>query len=149
MAPVVLSTAGIHMKTILFVDDDPSIRALLRQLIAGMGYRALEAPEALAALDILSREQVNLALIDVRMPGRDGVWLLDQIVTRFPGTPVALATGLMEMDPHVTLRPGVVGYVVKPFTRQELADVIQAALDPTPRPEPETREIDLESFDSL
>lgn len=135
------------MKTILVVDDDRGVRALLRQLISDMGYRVLEAAEALAALDVLAREAVSLALVDVRMPGRDGVWLLDQIVTRFPGTPVALATGLLEMDPQVTLRPGVVGYVVKPFTRQEVADVIRAALDPAPKPA--SREIDLDSLDAL
>jgi len=81
------------------------------------------------------------------MPGRDGVWLVDQIVTRFPGTPVALATGLTEMDPQVTLRAGVVGYVVKPFKRSALADVIRAALVAAP-PEP-ARDFDLTAFDLM
>lgn len=135
------------MKTILVVDDDPGVRAVLRHLLADLGYRVLEAPDALAALDVLSRESVSLALVDVRMPGRDGVWLVDQVVTRFPGTPIALVTGLPEMDPHVTLRPGVVGYVVKPFTRGDLSEVIRAALDLTPQPA--SGEIDLASFDAL
>jgi CheY-like chemotaxis protein len=135
------------MKNILVVDDDPGVRGLLRRVIGDMGHRVTEAGDALSALEVLEKGDVNLALVDVRMPGRDGVWLVDQIVTRFPGTPVALATGLSEMDPHVTLRAGVVGYVVKPFKRSDLADVIRAALAATP-PEP-TREIDLTAFDLI
>src|SRR3546814_14789563 len=73
--------------------------------------------------DVCSSDlEVSLALVDVRMPGHDGVWLVDQVVTRFPDTPVALATGLLEMDPQVKLRPGVVGYVIKPFTCQERSE---------------------------
>jgi CheY-like chemotaxis protein len=135
------------MNTILVVDDDIGVRALLRRVIGDMGYRVMEAADALSALEILDKGNVSLALCDVRMPGRDGVWLVDQILTRFPGVPVALATGLMEMDPHVTLRSGVVGYVTKPFKRTDLADVIRAALKATP-PQP-AKEIDLAALDAI
>ncbi len=133
------------MKNILVVDDDPGVRGLLRRVIGDMGYQVTEAEDAISALEQLEHNTVSLALVDVRMPGRDGVWLVDQIVTRFPGTPVALATGLTEMDPHVTLRAGVVGYVVKPFKRDAIADVIRAALVATP-PEP-AKDFDLTGFD--
>lgn len=135
------------MPTILVVDDDPGVRALLRTVVEGMGYRVLDAGDAIAALEVLEQEKVALALVDVRMPGRDGVWLVDQILARFPGTPVALATGLLEMDPTVTLRGGVVGYVVKPFTRAAIGDVIRAALEAKPQPAP--GEIDLGALDAL
>jgi CheY-like chemotaxis protein len=117
------------VKSILVVDDDPGVRALLRQVIGGMGHQVEEAGDAMSALEMMEHGTVGFALVDVRMPGRDGVWLVDQIVTRFPHVPVALATGLLEMDPHVTLRPGVVGYVTKPFIREDLAIVIKAALN--------------------
>jgi CheY-like chemotaxis protein len=135
------------MNTILVVDDDIGVRALLRKVIGDMGYHVVEAGDALSALEMLEKGNVSLALCDVRMPGRDGVWLVDQILTRFPGTPVALATGLMEMDPHVTLRSGVIGYVVKPFKRADLADVIRTALKATP-PQP-AKEIDLAALDAI
>lgn len=135
------------MKTILVVDDDPGVRTLLRRVIDDMGYRVVEAEDAMSALKVLEQGTVTLALCDVLMPGRDGVWLVDQIVTRFPGTAVALATGLGEMDPQVTLRPGVVGYVVKPFKREELAGVIRAGLDTVPQHA--AREVDLAAFDPL
>jgi CheY-like chemotaxis protein len=119
-------------KSILVVDDDPGVRALLRQVIGDMGYHVAEAADAISALEVLDRGAVDFALCDVRMPGRDGVWLVDQITTRFPRVPVALATGLLEMDPHVTLRPGVVGYVTKPFKREDIALVIDTALNVQP-----------------
>lgn len=135
------------MKNILVVDDDAGVRGLLRRVIGDMGYQVTEAEDAISALEVLEQKDVSLVFVDVRMPGRDGVWLVDQIVRRFPGTPVALATGLTEMDPHVTLRAGVVGYVVKPFTRSALADVIRAALA-AEAPEP-AREFDLAAFDLI
>jgi DNA-binding NtrC family response regulator len=135
------------MKTILVVDDDPGIRALLQRVISDMGHRVIEAGDAMAALKVVEENDVDLALVDVRMPGKDGVWLVDQIVTHHPGTPVALATGLLEMDPHVTLRPGVVGYVVKPFKLTDLQAVIHAAVAATPM-EP-ARAFDLTAFDAF
>jgi CheY-like chemotaxis protein len=135
------------MKTILVVDDDAGVRALLQRVISDMGYRVIEAGDALSALSRLEEGPVVLALCDVRMPGHDGVWLVDQILTHFPGTPVALATGLLEMDPHVTLRSGVVGYVVKPFKRADLEAVIQAALETTPKTP--AREVDLAAYDPM
>jgi CheY-like chemotaxis protein len=147
-APVVLRfRSETVMKNILVVDDDAGVRGLLRRVIGDMGYRVTEAEDAMSALEVLEEKNVSLALVDVRMPGRDGVWLVDQIVTRFPGTPVALATGLTEMDPNVTLRAGVVGYVVKPFKRDALADVIRAALVAAP-PEP-AKDFDLTAFDLM
>jgi response regulator of citrate/malate metabolism len=54
--------------------------------------------------------------------------LLDQVRRLFPETATVLATGLTEMDPMVTLRPGVVGYIVKPFNREDLAQVIKRGM---------------------
>jgi len=136
------------MKPILVVDDDPGVRALLRRVIEGMGHEVQEAADALAALEVLERTEVGLALCDVRMPGRDGVWLVDQILARFPGTPVALATGLLEMDPTVTLRPGVIGYAVKPFKRAAIAEILRLAAEPPVASSP-AAEIDLAELDTL
>jgi CheY-like chemotaxis protein len=136
------------MKTILVVDDDAGVRGLLKRVIGDMGYSVVEAGDALSALEVLQTSEVSLALVDIRMPGRDGVWLVDQIVTRFPTVPVAVATGLQEMDPHVTLRSGVIGYVMKPFRRSDITDVIRAALRATPAAPP-AKSMDLTAFDLM
>ena len=135
------------MKTILVVDDDTGIRSLLRRVLESLGHRVQEAAGALEALEVLKGTRVDLALCDVLMPGHDGIWLADQILARHPGVPVALATGLLEMDPTVTLRPGVVGYIVKPFRRHAIATLLDAAFDAPPPAPP--AEIDLTAIDAI
>jgi CheY-like chemotaxis protein len=135
------------MKTILVVDDDEGIRSLLRRVLESLGHHVREAASALDALEALKMGPVDLALCDVLMPGHDGIWLTDQILARHPGVPVALATGLMEMDPTVTLRPGVVGYIVKPFRRQAVATLLESAFTAPPSTRP--TEIDLAAIDAL
>lgn len=113
---------------VLVVDDDEGVRHVLSRWVADMGYAVQAAADADSALDIMREHQVDVALVDVRMPGHDGIWLLDQVRRLFPETAMVLATGLLEMDPMVTLRPGVVGYIVKPFNRDDLAQVINRGI---------------------
>ena len=114
--------------TILVVDDDEGVRKLLARWVAAMGYTVKVAPDAEAALDVMRGFQIDVALCDVRMPGHDGVWLVDQMRRLHPSVAVVLATGLLEMDPMVTLRPGVVGYIVKPFNRDDLEQVVKRGM---------------------
>jgi CheY-like chemotaxis protein len=112
---------------ILVVDDDRSVRDLLRRGIEAMGYQVLDAADAYAALRILEQRDVALVLCDMSMPGNDGVWLVDQISLKFPAVPVVLATGLVDIDPRTIIRPCVVGHITKPFTFEPLAGLIKAA----------------------
>lgn len=134
------------MKTILVVDDDFGVRQLLRRVLEGLGHVVEEASGAIEALDVLKTRSVDLALCDVLMPGHDGIWLTDQILTRHPQVPVALATGLIEMDPAVTLRAGVVGYIVKPFQRAALVELLRVAFEMPVRP-PLPSEIDFAALE--
>jgi DNA-binding NtrC family response regulator len=113
---------------VLVVDDDEGVRRVLSRWAEDMGYTVQAAPDADTALDMMRERPVDVALVDVRMPGHDGIWLLDQVRRLFPETALVLATGLLEMDPMVTLRPGVVGYIVKPFNREDLAQVIKRGM---------------------
>jgi len=110
--------------TILVVDDDDGVRKVLARWITEIGHVVKVAADADSALAIMRDCPIDVALCDIRMPGHDGIWLLDQVRRLYPDIAVALATGLMEMDPMVTLRPGVVGYIVKPFNREDLEKVI-------------------------
>ena len=116
------------MGTVLIVDDDEGVRKLLSRWVADMGYTVKVAPEAQTALKIMRAEPIDVALCDIRMPGQDGIWLLDQMRRLHPSIAVVLATGLVEMDPMVTLRPGVVGYIVKPFNREDLDKAVQRGM---------------------
>ena len=114
--------------TILVVDDDDGVRTVLTRWVADMGYAVQAADGAEKALEVMRDIEVDVALCDVRMPGHDGIWLIDQMRRLHPDTAIVLATGLLEMDPMVTLRPGVVGYIVKPFTREDLEKVVKRGM---------------------
>ena len=115
-------------RTVLVVDDDEGVRKVLTRWVADMGYAVKAAADADTALQIVRESTIDVALCDIRMPGHDGVWLIEQIGRLAPAPAIVLATGMVEMDPTVTLRPGVVGYVVKPFHREDLAKVIQRGM---------------------
>ena len=110
--------------TILVVDDEENVRGVLARWSAEMGYAVQAAPDADTALQLMYTHPIDVALCDMKMPGHDGFWLLDQVRRFFPSTAVVLVTGLVEIDPMVTLRPGVVGYLVKPFTREKIREMI-------------------------
>src|SRR5918912_1216052 len=114
--------------TILVVDDDEGVRRVLSRWVSEMGYAVKSAEDADTALEIVRECPIDVALVDVRMPGHDGIWLLDQISRFYPDIAVVFATGLLEMDPMITLRPGVVGYIVKPFNRDDLMKVIRRGI---------------------
>jgi len=113
---------------VLVVDDDEGVRKVLTRWVSEMGYTVKAASDAEMALEILEESPMDVALVDVRMPGHDGIWLISQMQRRHPQVAIVLATGLLEMDPMVTLRPGVVGYIVKPFNRDDLDQVIQRGM---------------------
>jgi DNA-binding NtrC family response regulator len=125
--------------TILVVDDDDGVRKVLTRWVTELGYAVFAAGDALTALDLMRQFPVDVALCDIRMPGHDGIWLIEQIGRIHPDVAIVLATGLVEMDPMVTLRPGVVGYVVKPFNRDELERVVKRGLSERKRLERECR----------
>ncbi len=114
--------------TVLVVDDDEGVRKVLTRWVTDMGYAVKAAESADQALEMMREGDVDVALCDVRMPGHDGIWLLDQMRRFHPDIASVLATGLLEMDPMVTLRPGVVGYIVKPFTREDLEKVVKRGM---------------------
>jgi CheY-like chemotaxis protein len=114
--------------TVLVVDDDEGVRKVLTRWVSDMGFVVKAAADADSALQIVRDGAIDVALCDIRMPGHDGIWLIEQMGHLCSPPAIVLATGLMEMDPTVTLRPGVVGYVVKPFNREDLAGVIKRGM---------------------
>jgi DNA-binding NtrC family response regulator len=122
--------AASRSATILIVDDEDGVRRLLTHWITSLGYTAMVAGDAGTALEVLRSTHVDVAVCDIRMPGNDGVWLIDQVRKEFPMTAVIIATGLPDMAPTVTLQSGVAGYLIKPFERQDLATVLNHALMP-------------------
>ncbi len=114
---------------LLVVDDDPDLLRLLSMRLTAAGYHVTAVTSAEAALAQLAVARPQLVLSDVRLPGRDGLALFDEIRTRHPSLPVILLTahGTIPDAVEATAR-GVFGYLTKPYEPRELLDKIQQAL---------------------
>jgi CheY-like chemotaxis protein len=129
--------------TILVVDDDAAVRLIAARILSGWGFRVQEAEtaeEAFAAL-LSARDRPQLILIDIILPGADGVTLAEQIQEEWPGQRVLY----MSSYPAEILRAHRVDgpVLVKPFTQDELLRQVEAALTRQPpdqvRAAPQTR----------
>jgi DNA-binding response OmpR family regulator len=113
---------------ILVVDDDRSTRTLLRRLLATEGYAVDEAADGPTALEMVTALPPDLLLLDIMMPGQDGLDVL-QGLRRTSDVPVILLSAKDdEADRVLGFRFGADDYVVKPFSSAELAARIAAVL---------------------
>ena len=116
-------------KRILIVDDEPSIRTVLRAHLKRAGYRPLMAEDGAAAVEVLAREPVDLVVSDLKMPRMDGMALLSHCVSQHPGLPVILITAHGTVDSAVeAIKQGAHDYITKPFDAAELQRIIRKAL---------------------
>lgn len=113
---------------ILVVDDDDPTRTLLRRLLTIEGYSVDEASDGPAALEMATRAEPDLILLDIMMPGLDGLDLLATLRRTSDVPVILLSAKSSEADRVVGLRLGADDYVVKPFSTGELAARIAAVL---------------------
>lgn len=120
-------------RSVLIVDDDPSLRALVRAFLIQEGYVVSEAADGPAMRAILAHQPVDIIVLDVMMPGEDGLSLTGWV--REGGTtPVMILTARGLADDRIAgLTAGADDYLSKPFEPQELLLRIQAILRRTVR----------------
>jgi len=108
--------------TILVVDDDPRIRALLRRVLTRAGYDVEQAEDGLAALEQIAAHAPDLVLTDVLMPRLDGIGLASRLTGRAATIPVILMSG--ERVPSEDDVP----FILKPFALQTVLELIRYLL---------------------
>ncbi|MDO8715468.1 MAG: response regulator [Dehalococcoidales bacterium] len=114
--------------TILVVDDEENVRALLQRILDGAGYDTITATNGREALGKLSLTSISLVLLDVRMPELDGFQTLKLIRKQY-NIPVIMVTGVGEVTSvSDALTIGADDYVKKPFQSRELLARIEAKL---------------------
>jgi response regulator RpfG family c-di-GMP phosphodiesterase len=114
---------------ILIVDDDASVRDVISVLLQEEGYECRTAAGAEEALDLAAHEAPPLVISDMKMPGRDGIWLLEAFRERHPETAVVMLTGYGDTEAAVDcLRRGAVDYLLKPPKLTDLIRAIERAL---------------------
>jgi putative nucleotidyltransferase with HDIG domain len=117
-------------RSVLVVDDENGVRDLMSRWLQSGGYAVSSAGGAVEALEILEDTPSAVALCDIRMPGRDGLWLADRIRHAHPETAVIMATGVHDVGAAVeSLRQGVVDYLTKPFGRDRLRDAVTRGME--------------------
>ncbi len=114
--------------TILYVEDDPNNRLLIRRVLMAEDFRVLEATNAVEAMYVLQKTRPDLILMDINMPDVDGYTLTAQI-KKLPGFSlipvIALTANVMRGDRERTLEAGCDGYIQKPIDVDALPRQIQ------------------------
>ena len=112
------------MKTILVVDDDEAIRTLLQEELEEEGYKVLIATNARDALKMVAAEPLDLVILDIRMPGMDGLEALPRILGIKEGLPVIMNTAYSQYQDSF-MSWAADAYVVKSSDLTELKDKIK------------------------
>ena len=134
------------MTTVLVLDDEPIVREVVVRYLQRDGYRTLEAGDGERARELVAAESPNLVVLDIMLPGSDGLELCRWIRERSDLPVIMLTARGEEADRIVGLELGADDYVTKPFSPRELAVRVRAVLR---RSTPPARSQELLRFDEL
>lgn len=111
---------------VLVVDDEPVVRGFLAHCLEEWGYAVTQAGSADEALDLMVAKPASVVLVDVKMPGHDGLWLAERLRATWPGTPVVMASGIDDLQTIRQSRDlGAVDYITKPIAPTQLRQVLR------------------------
>mgnify|MGYP001382287693 CR=1 FL=1 len=131
-------------RTVLVVDDEESMRYFLCKTLRREGYDVVEAPDGPAAIATAHARAPDVALVDVRMPGMDGVALMRALRATLPRLPVILMTAYGSVENALqAMKQGASDYVTKPFRVDEIRTAVAKALrtDGAPTRPPTIRDV--------
>lgn len=114
--------------TILVAEDDSDIVEILRLYLHAAGYRVLTAADGVAALEIMRRENIAVALVDLMMPRMNGFDFIRELRTFSTCPAIIVSARSMPADKVLALDQGADGYITKPFDPMEVTAYIRAVL---------------------
>jgi len=118
-----------EQEKILVVDDEPGVRSVLQRMLAQAGYEAVTADNGAEALDRVSLGEVNLILLDIKMPDISGMEVLAKITAEYPDVAVIMVTAVIDIQVAVeALKLGAYDYITKPFNRDEVIQKVRKAI---------------------
>ena len=119
-----------HNNTICVIDDDTSIRWVLDKALSKAGLQVDDYDSADSALLAISKQEPAVIVTDIRMPGMDGLELLERLNTQYPDLPVIIMTAHSDLDSAVSAyKGGAFEYLPKPFDVDEAVALVNRALD--------------------
>lgn len=114
---------------ILIVDDESAVRESLEELLRMETFQAESAGSGEDALKVLSEVKYDLVLLDIKMPGIDGVEVMHQIKKYHPDTRIIIITGYGSLDSAIeSIRSGAQDYMLKPYTAEDILLSVNRAL---------------------
>lgn len=114
---------------ILTVDDAIYMRAMLKKILGGAGYEVVEAGDGEAGVATYDSERPDIVLMDITMPGMDGISATRMIVSQHPSAKVVICSALGQQQMVLeAVKAGASEYVVKPFEAEQVLEVVQRLL---------------------
>jgi len=114
---------------VLVLDDEPAMRRLLRTILVTQGYKVTEAENGSAALEAILSETIDLLILDLGLPGMNGLDLIREIRRSGSALPIVVLSARTDANTEVAaLDLGADDYVTKPFAARELMARIRVAL---------------------
>ncbi|TVR69995.1 MAG: sigma-54-dependent Fis family transcriptional regulator [Spirochaetaceae bacterium] len=118
------------MKTILVIDDERGIRDVLSDILQDEGYNVITAEDGLVGLGLLERELVDCLLLDVWLPGRGGMDVLEEVKRLYSRIPVIMISGHGTIDMAVkAVKGGAFDFIEKPLSLDRVTTVVRHALE--------------------
>ena len=115
---------------ILVVDDEETVRNLLRRTLEDIGYNVLAVSNGEEALFRMDQREFEVVFLDIKMPGMSGIEVLGKIATDWPDTSVIMATAVSDVQTAVeSMKTGACDYITKPFNRDDLVHKVQRAIE--------------------
>ncbi len=136
-------------RSILIVEDEPSIAEVVALYLKRAGFQTIQAADGLEARSLLERQMPDLGIIDIMLPGLDGLSLTRWLRDRSDMPVILLTSRRAESDRIEGLELGADDYVVKPFSPQELVSRVRAVLRRSTRDSNETPSAKKLVFDDL
>jgi putative nucleotidyltransferase with HDIG domain len=115
---------------VLVVDDEPSVCLLLGERLGHEGYQCRTASSGEEALGLLAREQADVVISDLRMPGMSGMALLEEVHIKYPHAAFMVATGVDDIQVSIeAMKKGACDYLVKPIQLDSVVASVERALE--------------------
>ena len=119
----------INKQKIFFVDDEPTVRKAVVMTLERLGYNVTCFPDANECLENLQKQNCDLLITDVKMPGMDGIELVQKTKRLKPWLPVLVVTGYGDIPMAIrAVKAGALDFIEKPLKSKTLADIIKATL---------------------
>lgn len=126
---------GDRQRIVLVVEDERSIRELIREALGGAGLQVIEAPDGIAAIAIAEQRRPDAIVLDLGLPVMDGVEVADRVRDMYdPPVPIIVVSAAGRMEDASRIR--AVAEIVKPFEIDDLVTAVTSAVTPaSPAPD--------------